>query len=95
MSPTFACSTTPIGFSGDLRVAMRDSHGLRFVQRQQQLRAAIAEQIDDTVMQAAEARAGIDREIGNFQPSQQYGEQIAPNSAGGVGEAVGVTSRMP
>ncbi len=64
ISPTLECTATGHGLAGDLGVAMRDSPRGFLVQAQQHLRPLIAEIVDQTVVQAAIARTGIERDIG-------------------------------
>jgi hypothetical protein len=52
------------------------------VQAKQHLRRFIAEIIDKTVVQPAIARAGIERDVGNFQRPQRVGDDIAAELRG-------------
>ena len=68
---------------------MGDGDGAFLVQRQQHLRAFIAQPVDQAVMQAAIARAGIERHIGNVERAQQIGHGIAAPDAAGSGGLIG------
>ena len=46
-------------FASDLGIAMRNSHGVLFMQHDDHLRFLIAEMVNQTVVQAAKARAGV------------------------------------
>ena len=63
--------------AGRLGVALRDRHGGFLVQAQQHLRARIAEVVDDAVVQAAVARAGVEREVGDIEGAQHRGDRVA------------------
>ena len=51
--------------AGHLGVAVRDRDRALLVQAEQHLRRLVAEIVDDRVVQAAIARAGIERDVGN------------------------------
>ncbi len=57
MSPTFECSAAAIMRSDALAVALRDRDRVLVVQAQDHLRRAVAEIVDDAVVQPAVARA--------------------------------------
>ena len=63
--------------AGDLGVAVRDRDRRLFVQAEQHLRLLVAEEVDDAVVQAAVARAGIERDIGNIERAQRFGDDVA------------------
>ena len=56
---------------------MRDRHGMLLVQTDHELRPPVAEMIDEAVVQAAKARAGRERDIGNVECGQRVGHRIA------------------
>ena len=64
--------------AGHLGVAMRHCDGVLLVQTQQHLRVAVAEEVDEAVMQAAIGCAGIERDIGNVKLTQHQRDRIAP-----------------
>ena len=63
--------------AGDLGVAVRDRDRAFLVQAEQHLRLLVAEIIDDAVVQAAIAGAGIERDIGNVERAQRVGDDVA------------------
>ena len=63
--------------AGDLGVAMGNGHRMLLMQHDEHLRLRIAQVIDQAVMQAAEAGAGIEQHIGDAQRPQQFGNHIA------------------
>ena len=63
--------------AGDLGVAMRDRDRGLFVQAEQHLRLLVAEEVDDEVVQAPVARAGIERDIRNIERAQRLGDDVA------------------
>ncbi len=69
---------------GDLGVALRDRDRDLLVQAEQHLRLLVAEIVDDRIVQAAIAGAGIERDIGDIQRTQGFGDDVAA-PAGSVG----------
>ncbi len=63
--------------SGNFGPAMRDGHRMLLVQAEQHLRIGISIVVDEAVVQPAKARAGIQRDKGNFQAPQHFGRDIA------------------
>ena len=63
--------------AGHFRIALRDGDGVLLVQTQQHPRILVAEIIDDAVVQAAIARAGIERDIGHIERAKRLGHHIA------------------
>ena len=51
--------------AGHLGIAVRDRDRILLVQAEQHLRRLIAEVVDEAVVQSAEARAGIERDVGD------------------------------
>ena len=78
--------------AGHLGVAVGDRDGALLVQAEQHLRRLVAEEVDDRIVQAAVARAGIERDVGNFQRAQRVGDHVAAEArrvgAGQVGRAL-------
>ncbi len=70
--------------AGDLGIAVGDRDRRLFVQAQQHLRRGVADVIDQAVVQAAIARPGIERDIGNVEIAQHLGHDIAAE-AGRIG----------
>ena len=62
--------------AGHLGVAVRDCDRALLVQAEQHLRRGIAEVIDEAVVQAAIARAGIERDVGNVERAQRVGDDV-------------------
>ena len=75
--------------AGDLRVTLGDCHRVFFVQAEQHLRRAIAQIVDQAVMQSAEARAGIERDVRDAGRAQGFGDNIAAELRRGCQIAVG------
>ena len=67
--------------AGDLGIAMRDRDRAFLVQAEQHLRPLVAEIIDQRVMQAAIARARIERDIGNVEGAQRFGDHVAAEAS--------------
>ena len=63
--------------SGDFRVAVRDRDGVFLVQTQQHLRRGVAEEIDEAVVQAAIARAGIQCNVRNVERAKRRRDDVA------------------
>ncbi len=63
--------------AGDLGVAMGDRNRGFLVQAEQHLRPRIADVVDEAVMQAAIARARIERDIGDVEVAQRLGDDVA------------------
>ena len=62
-----------------LGIAMRDRDRMILVQAQQDTRPFVAEVIDETVVEPAIARAGVEADIGNAQPAEHLcGDVAAP-----------------
>ena len=61
----------------DLGVAVRDRDRGLLVQAEQHLRRRVAEIIDQAVVQAAIARAGIERDVGDVEVAQGLGHHVA------------------
>ena len=70
--------------AGDLGIAVRDRDRGLLVQAQQHLRRGVADVVDEAVVQAAIARAGIERDVGNVEVAQHLGDDVAAE-AGGIG----------
>ena len=62
---------------GHLGITVRDRHRVLLVQTQKHLRIAIAEIVDEAVVQAAKARAGNERDIGQHERAQRFGDDVA------------------
>src|SRR5207302_6465154 len=62
---------------GHLGITVRDRDRVLLVQAQKYLRIAIAEIVDEAVVQAAEARAGNERDIGQRERAQRVGDDVA------------------
>ena len=77
------------GRARDLGPAMGDGDGAFLMQRQQHLRALVTQPVDQAVMQAAIARAGVERHIGNVERAQQIGHGITAPDAAGRGGLIG------
>ena len=79
--------------AGDLGIAVRDRDRGFLVQAEQHLRLLVAEIVDDAVVQAAIAGAGIERDIGNVERAQHVGDDVAAEArdvdAGGDGAVDG------
>jgi len=63
--------------AGHLGVAMRHRHRMLLVQAQDHLRVAIAEMIDQAVVESAIGGTGIEADIGNAQGAQHVGGDVA------------------
>ena len=63
--------------AGHLGVAVGDRHSGLLMQAQEHLRRLVAEVVDDRVVQAAIARAGIECDIGNVEGAQRIGHDVA------------------
>src|SRR5205823_7624068 len=63
--------------AGHLGVAMRDRDGVLFMQAQEHLRVAVAEQIDEAVMEPAIGGAGVERDIGQVELAQHQRDGVA------------------
>ena len=74
--------------AGHLGVAVRDRDRALLVQAEQHLRRVVAEIVDDRVMEAAIARAGIERDVGNLQRTQRFGGDVAAPSGRIVGRQI-------
>ncbi len=73
--------------AGHLGVAVRHRDGVLLVQAEQHLRIAVAEQIDEAVVQAAIGGAGVQRNIGDVELAQHQRDRVrAPVIAGFVAE---------
>ena len=70
--------------AGDLGIAVRDRDRGLLVQAEQHLRRGVADVVDEAVVQAAIARAGIERDVGNVEVAQHLGDDVAAE-AGGIG----------
>ena len=74
---------------GDLGVAVRDGDRVLLVERQHDLRRAVAEIVDDAVVQPAVGRAGHERYVGDLKLAQHRRDRVgAPDVlalAGGDG----------
>ena len=68
--------------AGDLGIAMRDRDRAFLVQAQQHLRLFVAEIIHQAVVQAAIARAGVERDIGNVEGADRVGDHVAAERGG-------------
>jgi hypothetical protein len=66
---------------GDFGVAMRDGDGRLFMDCEDDLRRAIAEIVHDAVVQAAKARSGHERDIGDVESAHDRRDEIAPPDA--------------
>ncbi len=66
----------------DLGVAVRDRDGGFLVQAQQHLRPLVAEVIDQRIVQAAVARARIERDIVDVECAQGFGDRVASKARG-------------
>ena len=62
---------------GDARVAVRQCHRAFLVNAQEEFRALVAEVVDEAVVQAAEARARRERDVGDVQRAQHLRHAIA------------------
>ena len=62
---------------GDFGIALRDMDRMFFMQAEQHFRAFVTQIIDDGIMQAAIARAGIERDIGQIERAQRLGDDVA------------------
>ena len=82
--PTLECTIARHRPAGDLGIALRDRDRAFLVQAQQHLRLLVAEIIDEAVVQAAIARARIERDIGDVELAQRLGDDVAAE-AGRVG----------
>ena len=74
--------------AGDLGVAVRDRDRGFLVQAEDHLRLLVAEEVDDGVVQAAIARARIERDIRNVERTQRLGDDVAAEGrrVGAVGD---------
>ncbi len=63
--------------AGDLGIALRDRHRAFLVQAEQHLRLRVAEVVDDAVVEAAIAGAGVERDIGDVEGAQRVGGDVA------------------
>ena len=87
ISPTLLCTIAPIGRPVDLGIAVRDRDRVLLVQAQQHLRVAVAEQVDEAVVQPAIGGAGVQRDIGQVELAQHQRDRVAaPVIARLVGE---------
>ena len=68
--------------AGDLGIAVRDRHRRLLVQAEDHLRLLVAEEVDDRVVQAAIARAGIERDIRDIERAQRLGDDVAAKGRG-------------
>ena len=68
--------------AGDFGVAVRDGDRALLVQAEQHLRPRIAEVIDQAVVQAAVAGAGVERDVGNVERAQRLGGDVAAEAGG-------------
>src|SRR5204863_874329 len=81
--------------AGDLRIALRDRDRMLFVQTEQHLRSRIAEEIDETVVETAIARAGIERDVRNAERAERRRDDVTTErgfgrrDAGGTLDAAG------
>ena len=64
------------------RIAVRERHRMFLVDAQQQLRTLVAEIVDQAVVQAAIARAGRERDVGDFQRAQHLRHRVAAPCGG-------------
>jgi hypothetical protein len=83
--PDIAVDDRAHRLAGDLGPAMRQRDRGLLMQAQQHLRPLIAEPVDEAVMQAAIARAGIERDIGNIERAHHVGRDIAAPKALALG----------
>ena len=67
--------------AGDRGVALRDGDRVLLVQAQKHSRVLVAEIIDDAVVQAAIAGAGIERDIGNVKGAKGFRHHIAAENS--------------
>ena len=77
--------------AGHLRVAVRDRDGVLLVEAEQHLRPLVAEVVDEAVVQPAEARARIERDVGDVERAQRLGDRVAAEQRAGrarVGRAL-------
>ena len=91
--------------AGRLGIAVRDRDRVLLVQTQQHLRVAVAEQVDEAVVQPAIGGAGVQRDIGQVKFAQHQRDRVAaPVIARLVGEngpldgartGCGVTHALP
>jgi len=75
--------------AGHLGVAVRDRHRAFLVQAKQHLRRLVAEKIHDRIVQPAVARAGIKRDVGNFQGAQRISDHVAAEARRVGGSEIG------
>ncbi len=68
--------------AGDACVAVRQCHGVLLVNTQQHLGSRVAEIVDQAVVQTAIARAGRERDVGDFQRPQQLRHCVAAPGGG-------------
>ena len=66
----------------DARIAVRERDRALLVHAQQELRPRVAEMVDEAVVQAAEARAGRQRDVGNLERAQKLRDRIAAPAGG-------------
>jgi hypothetical protein len=81
----------------DLEVAVRHRHRRLFVQAGEELRHRVVAVVDDRLVDAAEARAGIRRHVLEVQRAQHVDHEVAARTVGGehlvVGERIGLARR--
>ena len=87
--PDIGMDCRPHRAAGDLGIAVRDSDRRLLVQAQQHLRCGVAEIVHERVVQAAIARAGIERDVGDAGGAQRVCDDVAAEArrvdAGGDG----------
>ena len=69
---------------GGFRVTVGDRDRSFFVHREHHLRAAVAEVVDDAVVQSAIARARHQRDVRNADLAQHRGDRVAAPELGGL-----------
>ena len=73
------------GLLRDLGIAVRDRDGVLLVKAHQHFGIAIAEIVDETVVEAAIRRAGNQRDITKIQLAQHFGHGVRTPSKTGIG----------
>ena len=73
------------GLVRDLGVAVRDGDRDLLVEREHHGRVLVAEVVDQAVVQAGEARAGILHHVAQAEPPQHLGRNIAHVAEPGIG----------
>src|SRR5262245_18848548 len=67
--------------ASDLGPAMRDRHGMFFMQAKEDRRAVVTKPIDQAIVQTAQAGTRIESDVGNLERAQGVGGSVAAEPA--------------